>query len=203
MRSVESVDSVDWNDRIGLQGAWSNVEKGWQVDVEWKDTPYGAGLFAKEDIRSGTVLRVGRNGRNLLQFEDAAAIRAFCEQGTGAAVQALVSYVSDYFYGFDPNNDGSSISSSSGSSGEGAAPIWYGIWVPGNGLNHGTTPNTVYRTAAEGLAQGIDLVAMTDITSGDELLDDYRRHGQPPAFALEFADQFDITMNFAGCNDFV
>ena len=44
---------------------------------------------------------------------------------------------------------------------------------------------------------------MTDITSGDELLDDYRRHGQPPAFALEFADQFDITMNFAGCNDFV
>ena len=58
-------------------------------------------------------------------------------------------------------------------------------------------------SAAGGVAQGIDLVALGDIKSGDELLDDYRRHGQPPAFALDFAAQFGISMNFAGCNDFV
>ena len=50
---------------------------------------------------------------------------------------------------------------------------------------------------------GIDLVALTDIRSGDELLDDYRRHGAPPAWALTFAEKFGISMNFAGCNDFV
>ena len=81
--------------------------------------------------------------------------------------------------------------------------MWYGIWVPGNGLNHGIEPNTVYRTAAQGISHGIDLVALTDIASGDELLDDYRRHGKPPAFALEFSQQFGIDMNFVGCNDFV
>ena len=50
--TIDSIDSVNWDDRIGLQSAWSNPEKGWQVDVEWKTTPYGAGLFAKQDMKT-------------------------------------------------------------------------------------------------------------------------------------------------------
>ena len=197
--TIDSIDSVNWDDRIGLQSAWSNPEKGWQVDVEWKTTPYGAGLFAKQDMKTGTILRIGRTEKNLMQFKTAGEMKSFCEQGTGKAIPAVVSYVSDYFYGFDPNYN--QIDEKNPSSGQ--LPVWYGIWVPGNGLNHGIEPNTVYRTAAQGISHGIDLVALTDIASGDELLDDYRRHGKPPAFALEFSQQFGIDMNFVGCNDFV
>ena len=197
VRTVESVGTVDWDDRIGLQAAWGNAEKGWKVEVEWKTTPYGAGLFAKQDIRRGTVLRTGRNGRNLQQFGGVEEMRTFCEQGgtvagtvagTGAVSAAVVSYVSDYFYGFDPNHhplggeereEPAASSREQGGGGgattdtdrTGTEPIWYGIWVPGNGLNHGTAPNTVYRAAADGVARGIDLVALTDITSGDEVRD--------------------------------
>eukprot|EP00658_Telonema_sp_P-2_P084733 TRINITY_DN9492_c0_g1_i3.p2 TRINITY_DN9492_c0_g1~~TRINITY_DN9492_c0_g1_i3.p2 ORF type:complete len:121 (-),score=18.09 TRINITY_DN9492_c0_g1_i3:98-460(-) len=100
----------------------------------------------------------------------------------------LVGYVSDYFYGFNPGE---------------SSQMWYGIWVPGNGLNHSILPNTVYRTAEGGVELGIDLVALTDIYDGDEMLDDYRRHGSPPDWAAEFSEEFGVTMNFSGYNDFV
>lgn len=44
--------------------------------------------------------------------------------------------------------------------------------IPGNGLNHNESPNTVYREHSEqGTNAGVSLVALTDITKGDELYD--------------------------------
>lgn len=43
---------------IGLQTKWSNADKGWKVAVEWKKTPFGAGLFAAQDMDAGTTMRV-------------------------------------------------------------------------------------------------------------------------------------------------
>ena len=37
--------SLDWNDRIGLQDQCTLKEKGWKVHVDWRLTPFGAGLF--------------------------------------------------------------------------------------------------------------------------------------------------------------
>ena len=37
--------SLDWNDRIGLQNQYTLKEKGWKVQVDWRPTPFGAGLF--------------------------------------------------------------------------------------------------------------------------------------------------------------
>ena len=39
-----------------------------------------------------------------------------------------------------------------------------------------------------------------DIKNGEELVDDYRRHGAPPMWGPAFAKAFDISLNFAGYN---
>lgn len=61
------------------------------------------------------------------------------------------------------------------------------FFVAGNGLNHDRQPNTVYRPAAGGIDEGIDLVALTQIRDGDQLFDDYKRHGAAPLWAKDFA----------------
>jgi hypothetical protein len=195
VNSLQSKFSVNWDDRVSLQENWTNKSKGWQVNVEWKLGPFGAGVFATQDISAGTLLRYGRCGYNQMQFKSAEDIEAFCrDEDTGDLKPALVSYVSDYFYGFNPND---------GRTGDDVAAMWYGIWVPGNGLNHSETPNTVYRLSPGGVAVGIDLVALTDVRSGDELVDDYRRHGKAPSWAANFAEKLSISMNFEGSNNFV
>jgi hypothetical protein len=196
VNSLQSKSTVDWNDRVGLQNQWSNKDKGWQVEVEWKQTPRGAGVFAKQDIAAGATLRHGQCGLNQLQFQSAEEMAAFCQDSDGALKPALVAYLSDYFYGFNPNGSRAEENASS--------VMWYGIWVPGNGLNHSERPNTIYHASSDGgIAVGIDLAALTDVKKGDELLDDYRRHGQAPPWAKGFADKLGISMNFVGCNDFV
>jgi len=111
-------------------------------------------------------------------------------------VQARAGYVSDYLYGFDPNAEGAP---------EGARLPWFhGVWIPGHGLNHSPDANTVYKPAASsGELQDIDLLTLKDVKAGDELTDDYRRHGSAPQWAKEFASKHGVTLNFAGCNDFV
>ena len=62
----------------------------------------------------------------------------------------------------------------------------------------------MYRPARDGGTDvGINLVALTNIEAGEELYDDYRRHGSAPKWLLEFAKEYNVTLNFAECNDFV
>jgi len=77
--------------------------------------------------------------------------------------------------------------------------FFYGMWIPGNGVNHNETPNTVYKATPD----GINLVALVDIKADDELFDDYRRHGTSSPWLKEFARIHNVTLNFADCNDFV
>jgi hypothetical protein len=97
-------DKVDWDDRIGLQAKWTNEAKGWKVAVEWRQTPLGAGLFAAQaGIRAGTVLRVGKTGRNLLPFRCIGDIKAFCKGGNDddtAVYRSRLLYVKDYLWTF-------------------------------------------------------------------------------------------------------
>ena len=44
--------SLNWNDRIGLQDQCTLKEKGWKVHVDWRLTPFGAGLFVSRNIKS-------------------------------------------------------------------------------------------------------------------------------------------------------
>ena len=80
------LDGADWDNRIDLQAKWPNHEKGWQVQVEWKNTPYGVGLFASEDIPVNTILRIGQNGYNLMQFQSVQDIEHFCSQGKDSRI---------------------------------------------------------------------------------------------------------------------
>ena len=96
---------VDWNDRVGMQAAWSHRDKGWHVEVEWRPTAWGAGLFAAQDIARGTRLRTGRHGANLVQFRSVDDIEAFCRGRRGGAVAATeeefdakLHYVKDYMW---------------------------------------------------------------------------------------------------------
>lgn len=212
VRTIDTEDSTfNWDDRIDIQSRWKNDEKGWKVGVEWKQTPYGAGLFAIQDIGAGTKLRKGRLGLNLVKFGSVAEIDSFCRgrgDSSSSETEAKLMYVKDYLWGFNPNADerGYDIVDSGTkrlSLGHEEARF-FGMWVPGNGLNHNPNPNTVYRAAAPGgIDVGIDLYALIDIRKGDELTDDYRRHGTAPSWLLNFAREGDFTLNFAECNDFV
>ena len=209
--TIATMSSVDWDDRIGLQGKWPNADKGWKVEVEWKQTPFGAGLFAAQDIEPETVLRVGKNGKNLMQFRSVSDIERFCRGAQGSATdaeyRARIGYVSDYLWGFDPNADAQGYEVAGDPAGGGdarpLAPRFFGMWIPGNGLNHRLEPNTVYRPAAGGTDEGINLVSLCAIKRGEELFDDYRRHGRAPDWLLAFARDYKVSLNFAECNDFV
>jgi hypothetical protein len=199
---------VKWDDRIGLQSAWSNEEKGWKVSVEWRQTPYGAGLFTLQDVPAGTLLRQGLNGINLIQFHSTREIEAFCNRGSTGSTEydSKLNYVKDYLWGFNPNADECGydiLNEKNELSPEHKTARFFGMWVPGNGLNHSPNPNTVYRPAQNGFDVGINLVALRSIESGSELFDDYRRHGIAPLWLLKFADKYGVTLNFAECNDFV
>jgi hypothetical protein len=50
---------------------------------------------------------------------------------------------------------------------------------------------------------GINIVSIEDIYAGDELFDDYRRHGVAPRWLRNFSIKHKIHLNFADCNDFV
>jgi SET domain len=189
--------NVEWNDRIALQAMLTLKEKGWKVLVEWKETSHGIGVFAGESIAASTVLRVGKHGRNLLQFKCRDDIEAFC--GNNSDYQQSLNYVQDYLWGYNTITDerGYEVSEST------VEDRFFGMWLPGNGLNHHCSPNTVYRTLPGGTDDGIMLVALTDIGTGQELYDDYRRHGAAPAWLKEFAEKKQLALNFADCNDFV
>jgi len=207
VNTIATMSSVDWDDRIGLQRKWPNANKGWKVEVEWKQTPFGAGVFAAQDIEPETVLRVGQNGMNLMQFRSVDDIEAFCRGAQGSATdteyRARVGYVSDYLWGFDPNADARGYEVVRQENSRPLAPRFFGMWIPGNGLNHRLEPNTVYRPAAGGTDEGINLVALSPIKRGEELFDDYRRHGRAPDWLLAFARDYKVSLNFAECNDFV
>lgn len=192
---------VNWDDRIALQATWTVSEKGWQTEaVDWRETPFGVGLFAKEDIIAGTVLRIGKNGRNLQQFTCKQDIEDFCACGEDSL--ARLNYVKDYLWGYSKVADESGYVMP-GDKSDDPENWFFGMWVPGNGLNHSPTPNTVYRTLPGGTEEGIMLLALTDIQKDEELYDDYRRHGSAPKWLKEFAQEKQITLNFAECNNFV
>ena len=202
---------LDWNERIGLQDRVTLEEKGWKVQVDWRSTPYGAGLFSKQDIEAGKILRRGILGVNLKEFTSIADIDDFCRSGetteragddnnsnNNTGHKAKLDYVKDYLWGFnrEANDRGCDKTTQSPPS---ECSRFFGMWIPGNGLNHNETPNTVYKATAD----GIDLVALVDIQADDELFDDYRRHGTSSPWLKEFASIHNVTLNFADCNDFV
>ena len=196
---VNTLDArLDWDERIGIQDQFTLEEKGWTVHVDWRSTPHGAGVFSNDTIAAGTVLRRGILGVNLQEFTSMADIETFCRSSGGtegergddsprSSSQAKLEYVQDYLWGFG----GTATSSDD--------DRFFGMWIPGNGLNHHETPNTVYRATPD----GIDLVALVDVQPDDELVDDYRRHGTASEWLQEFATLHNVTLNFADCNDFV
>jgi hypothetical protein len=110
-------------------------------------------------------------------------------------------YVANYIWGFFYTTDdqGYPKLSKQNDTAHGGDERFFGFWIPGNGLNHNETPNTVYRATVA----GINLVALENIEAGQELFDDYRRHGTAPRWLKDFASDRNLHLNFADCNDFV
>lgn len=204
--TVQLTQGVEWDDRIALQHKWTNEEKGWKVQVEWRTTPFGVGLFASQDIAAGQTLRNGKNGINLLEFKCEQDIETFLNNGGGGDTnenvrQARLRYVADYMWGFNPN--ATEEQGYYDPEKEDQTNLFFGMWIPGNGLNHSPQPNTVYRSAKGGTDEGIDLIAIRNISKDEEMFDDYRRHGTAPRWLFDFAEKYNVSLNFAECNDFV
>ena len=232
-------DERIWSDdRIALQKSFTLQEKGWQVSVEWKPSPQlnytGIGVFvANQSISAGTILRIGILHDNLLPLNSVDDIETFCNQNGPSQYQARLQYVQDYLWGYYPslvtNENGYPTNSNNhdnhnkDNNNNNADERFFGMWIPGNGLNHNQIPNTVYRnddhffstTTKTNVSSSCDnagtrkraalyLIALCDIQKGDELYDDYRRHGTtPPIWLKNYAIEKNITLNFADCNDFV
>jgi SET domain len=192
---------IDWNNRLQLQSLFQPRQVGWQVPVEWKHSRHGTGVFSTKNVPRGTLLRVGQVGQNLVSVESVNEIEQFCRgsiQQQDDIYQQRLLYVKDYLWGLYRTTDdwGYPLADSKDDR-------FFGFWIPGNGLNHANTPNTVYKIYDNALPPQIHLVALTDIAPGDELFDDYRRHGPAPDWLKEFAVQHNVTLNFGDCNDFV
>jgi hypothetical protein len=211
-------DERIWSDRIALQNSWTLHEKGWQVSVEWKVSPLlndssGIGVFAKQLIPAGTILRIGILNDNLIQLTSINDIETFCNEYGPSQYQGRLQYVQDYLWGFYPSNmtDENGYPKSNDDISNNTDERFFGMWMPGNGLNHNKIPNTVYRNddtfttiASSNGKRALYLIALSDIQEGDELFDDYRRHGTtPPLWLKNYAIEKNITLNFADCNDFV
>jgi hypothetical protein len=211
--------SIDWDDRQELQNKWTLAEKGWEVAVEWKITSeHGVGVFAQEKIAPGTILRRGRLGYNLVQFHNVADIEAFVATTTTGGPRAGDNdndsameakkwrYVADYLWGFHyrTNDDGHPFD-------ENSSLMFIGMWIPGNGLNHHKKPNTIYQVPAVGdddddensKDDTLHLVAVREIFQGEQLYDDYRRHGKAPMWLQPLIRHRQLQLNFKDCNNFV
>ena len=216
-----------WDDRLALQSQWTLAEKGWKVAVEWKMTSYGGvGVFAAQDIPAGTVLRQGVWGVNLYRIASLDDVHHFVTDddddfyyGTSsskATTESLsssssgeasrVRYLKDYLWGFYPSHltdEQGYFHDTNNNHNDDDDPRIFAMWIPGNGLNHSPVPNTVYVSSSSS-AHGIDLLALTPIAAGDELYDDYRRHGaSAPPWLRDWATSQQVTLNFADSNDFV
>jgi SET domain len=193
---------IDWNDRLRLQSLFQPSQVGWQVPVEWKHSRHGTGVFATSNVPRGTLLRAGQVGQNLVAVESVNDIEQFCrgslqqQDHDDDIYQQRLLYVKDYLWGLYRTTDDWGYPLA-----ESQDDRFFGFWIPGNGLNHATTPNTVYKCHDK--SPQIHLLALTDIAAGDELFDDYRRHGPAPDWLKEFAVQHNVTLNFGDCNDFV
>jgi hypothetical protein len=269
---ITKSDVVDWDDRIGLQSLFAGQKHlvGWEVEVEWRETKHGIGLFATEPIAPNTILRRGIINRNLYRFCSVRDVESFCqgeryhskhlcdkvdvqftsqqmlryepESGqeaidtsksvplslnvsVGADFRKRIRYVKDYLWGLYLATDDKGYPTGSVNEDDNCERF-FGMWIPGNGLNHDPHPNTVYRwyetafdansdtfSASENstaagdsslnTVSGVNLLSLTEIAAGQELFDDYRRHGPAPLWLLEFAKKYKVTLNFANCNDFV
>ena len=62
-----------WSDTVALQKQTDNKVKGWNYEVEWKQSTQcdSIGVFAAEDISKGSVLRRGVKGENFMTFTSA------------------------------------------------------------------------------------------------------------------------------------
>jgi SET domain len=206
----QSSDASLWSNRRVLQDQFSLHEKGWRVDVQWNMTPqYGIAVYANQAIAKGTVLRTGHLHMNLIPLISVETIESFCRGSTNADqlsplyLQRL-KYVQDYLWGYYSSTSTDERGYPRGEEHGEMDARFFGMWIPGNGLNHNINPNTLYQDLPGGpFQQGIQLLALTDIAKGEELLDDYRRHGPAPMWLRRFAQEKKITLNFADCNDFV
>ena len=215
-----------WSDRRALQHTMTLSEKGWQVSVEWKvssidpNNTNNIGVFATQFVAAGTILRVGVRHDNLFPLNSVAEVEAFCRRHAASQYDdARLRYVQDYLWGYYPSHQ----TDERGYPNDTTTTVkdderFFGMWIPGNGLNHHPTPNTVYRNDRDFFTThttttnvhrhpknaALYLVALTDIQAGDELFDDYNRHGRaPPLWLKNYAAEKNMTLNFADCNDFV
>ena len=56
-----------WGDSVAMQNEYSWEEKGWLIPVEHKPSSIaGVGVYVKENVKKGTVLRKGVPGQNMV-----------------------------------------------------------------------------------------------------------------------------------------
>ena len=132
--------ALNWSDRFGIQQQFTPEEVGWNVAVKWGPSEFGTGVFAKQSIKKGTVVRRSFLGVNFRLFESAEDIDAFCRSdGDANNYDAKVQYVSDYVRSF--HTDTASVDNEHKSEDNKDTGL-HGLWIPGCAINHSTVPTS-------------------------------------------------------------
>jgi len=184
---------LNLDDRLRLQSFWTDMEKGWLVPVERRHTHNaGLGLFAKENILKGQILRRSILGKNLVQFRSKEDICTFLNTFPSEIQESVCQYIADYTFGLKCGEGGE---------------FFYGLFFPGNGPNHSAQRNSglQFHYSSDGQIAGIDFAALDDIDAGGEIWDDYSLFGEAPSWLMtwhaEHCQKFDLT--FPGTNHYV
>jgi len=165
-----------WADRYKMQNAYSLKAKGWKVQVRWGESPIagaGVGVFAAEDAEKGQLLRLAKNGKNLIRFRERSDLP-----------EKMSPVTKDYITNYCAQIDDRFIM----------------IFLPGCCYNHSDDPNIEMVVADE---ETIHLVAVKNIAAGTELLGDYQSFGEPPKYLKELARNESMDLIFPGYNSFL
>jgi len=179
-------NGISWESADEMQRSMTLEEKGWRVKVKWGqqyegEQCIGLGVFADEDIPSGTIVRIGRIGVNQVVFNKNINLPTTKNKKT-------VVYVKDYAGRCPCQNKEN--------------PDNLLVWLPGSSWNHSENNSNIKYNC---LKAGIDMVASRDIRKDEAITGDYRTMGFSPDWYKEWLKEElgDSENVFQGCNDFV
>ena len=167
--------------QFGLNESWTDIETmaksfnfatiGWQIKVEYRESSIpgmktSKGIYTMENIKKGQILRIGQIDQQVIEMRDEQDAPPLVNKVNGCKEQCHVvtfNYLTNYGFRYKSFPEGKVY-----------------IWVPGNGLNHGSGDDQFCHQVFDEKSNSIHVVASKDIPAGQEMYEDYNNYGDFP-----------------------
>lgn len=185
-----------WADILNMQASLPNSEKGWQIEVFFKKSEYGIGVFSTNAHKKGTRVRSGQVNKYTLELKP-----PHVPEMTERTVIHLMNYACNIKKNNDKYDKDLAI-----------------IYIPGNCMNHSADNSNIEMRMVEKEVgdvalgeddeapyKGYDLFLSRDIESGEELTKHYNDFGPAPEWLVKMCEDNgkEVNLVFPGSNDYV